>query len=425
MKSNNGFTLVELIVVIAIIAILASIGASIYTGARKNAQDARKKADVQAIAKAYETTYKTGTGYRPITGDDFATHTIPEPPDEGGYTGFINTTSPGYRVCAALSNSPTPTCNAPSDSCFCIDSQQGEYVAAATPTPGGATPTPLPSMTFPIRLAYYYPWYPQQWVTGHVYTPAWGEYNSSDSRVMESHLTWANYAHLDGFISSWHGPGDNTDYRLQAWLNYTTASAYPNFKWTLIYERESREDPTPEQIAADLSYMDSRLFNHPNWIRVNGKPVIFVYNGGSGGPAYAKRWADAAQIFGRDKIYYVLQIAGGGWDWRNDSNQPDSWHQYDPVRYLDAQMPYFIGVAPGFQKPSEAPRLERRLDYFETALQSMVTANANWQIILTFNEWNEGTLVEPATQFTNLDGSSNPLAYLQAMCRKLPGTTPC
>lgn len=59
--SKKGFTLVELLVVVAIIAILSVIGLTIFTSAQANARDARRKADVDAIAKALEAARAPGS----------------------------------------------------------------------------------------------------------------------------------------------------------------------------------------------------------------------------------------------------------------------------------------------------------------------------------------------------------------------------
>lgn len=54
--SNNrqGFTLVELMIVISIIAILAVVGLTIFSGTQSRARDARRQSDIQAIEKALE-----------------------------------------------------------------------------------------------------------------------------------------------------------------------------------------------------------------------------------------------------------------------------------------------------------------------------------------------------------------------------------
>lgn len=49
-----GFTLLELLVVMAIIGILAAIGIASYGGVQAKARDARRKSDLESIARALE-----------------------------------------------------------------------------------------------------------------------------------------------------------------------------------------------------------------------------------------------------------------------------------------------------------------------------------------------------------------------------------
>jgi prepilin-type N-terminal cleavage/methylation domain-containing protein len=64
-KKNKGFTLVELVVVMSIISLLASIITVNINGYMAKARDARRKADLRNIALALEI-YYTSAGHYPI-----------------------------------------------------------------------------------------------------------------------------------------------------------------------------------------------------------------------------------------------------------------------------------------------------------------------------------------------------------------------
>lgn len=60
-RKNKGFTLIELIVSITIIAVLTVVGVVSYGGASKKARDSRRMADLEKIRIALEL-YRQGTG---------------------------------------------------------------------------------------------------------------------------------------------------------------------------------------------------------------------------------------------------------------------------------------------------------------------------------------------------------------------------
>lgn len=87
-SNKQGFTLVELLVVVSIIAILSVIGVATFTSVQKNARDARRKADIDAMASAFEAAYSPSAGYSvtgtPLTGANFSSGSIPVDPLNAG-----------------------------------------------------------------------------------------------------------------------------------------------------------------------------------------------------------------------------------------------------------------------------------------------------------------------------------------------------
>ena len=62
-KKFKGFTLIELMVVISIIALLSAIGFSVYGSVREAGRDAKRKGDIHAIQQALEQYYSNSKEY--------------------------------------------------------------------------------------------------------------------------------------------------------------------------------------------------------------------------------------------------------------------------------------------------------------------------------------------------------------------------
>lgn len=105
-----GFTLVELLVAISIIAILSVVGLASFQGVRAKALDAKIKEDLNAIKMAYEMNYDAGR-YKPLVGSNFASGAIPTQPNGSPYpcavgpdTNCTTKSDKGYKISATLSD---------------------------------------------------------------------------------------------------------------------------------------------------------------------------------------------------------------------------------------------------------------------------------------------------------------------------------
>lgn len=57
LRSAAGFSLIELMVVVAIIAVLSTVGFAAFTGAQQRSRDAKRRADILALQKGEEQYY--------------------------------------------------------------------------------------------------------------------------------------------------------------------------------------------------------------------------------------------------------------------------------------------------------------------------------------------------------------------------------
>ena len=255
----------------------------------------------------------------------------------------------------------------------------------------------------PIRAAFYYPWYPETWGSGTHYNPTLGLYDSYSDYVIATHTKEMQDAGLYAGISSWWGQGTPTDTRCTDLL-----AGAGTFKWTLYYEPEGTSNPTSAQIDSDLTYIASKYASNPAYLHVNGKPVLFVY-GGAETCSMTDRWKTG----NAGRFYLVEKVFAG---YAACASQPDSWHQYGPAVAEDHQAGYSFTISPGFWKTGEAaPRLARDINRWKTNVADMKASGEPWQLVTTFNEWGEGTQIEPSNELGT--------AYLDALA-VAPTTSP-
>ena len=200
-------------------------------------------------------------------------------------------------------------------------------------------------------------------------------------------------AGIEFVISSWWGPGSYEDRAFREIITdfmERSDNPYPTLLWTIYYEKEGYSDPSVQEIKSDIEYILSNYASSPNFLRVDGKPVIFVYGDGNDRADYVARWSRVRRDLG---IYVVLKVFEG---YRNYADRVDNWHQYAPAKRFEAQAPYSAFVSPGFWKYHESPRLERDPASFEEAVRRLSSLPYKWLTVQTWNEYHEGTQIEPA-----------------------------
>ena len=288
-------------------------------------------------------------------------------------------------------------------------------------------------------LAFYYGWYAnpeisQHWFhwkdvdqAGHhiaesTHFPALGAYDSHDPKVIETHCREAKECGLTGFIASWWRQGDFHDRGLPPLLE---AAHRHGLRVSVYYETAPQPaSPKPEDVAADISYIVRTYGNHPAWLSVNGKPVIFVYSRAiaqltldgwrkvilgfaADHPPGAVFIGDqispeAAQVFDGIHTYNPTAQTKG-----MTAAQIDAWARKTFREWVETAGPRIacVTIIPGFDdsvQPSRKPPrpiTERHDgDTYRAMWREAIAASPDWILITSWNEWHEGSEIEPSLE---------------------------
>jgi hypothetical protein len=283
---------------------------------------------------------------------------------------------------------------------------------AAATQPAVATPPPTPpamhGLAFPIRAAFYYPWFPQAWIQKGMdpfthYQPTLGFYNQDDPAIIPQQIAAMQYGKIQLGIASWRGQGNFTDTRFQTLLK---AGENVGFYWSVYMESEGEWNPSVTAIRSDLQYVHNRYAGSPAYLKIGGRFVVFVYSAPDDDCGMVDRWTQANTV----GAYLVLKEFSG---YQKCGHQPDAWHQYAPAFPQKKVSQFSFTISPGFWSAIESqPGLERDLQRWDTDIKAMIGSKAHFQLITTFNEWGEGTAVESASGWTSSSGFGQ---YLDAL----------
>jgi hypothetical protein len=265
-----------------------------------------------------------------------------------------------------------------------------------------------------IRVAAYYPWFPEGWTHAQIdpfthYRPSLGYYDAGRPSVIERHIRSMQWGHITAATYSWWGQGSQTDSRFAAHL---AAGGKLGFQWAIYHELEGYGDPSVESIRADLEYIRDTYAASPGYLKLGGRPVVFVYGDKDDGTncGAATRWATANQSVG---AYLVLRSFKG---YRACEASIDSWHPYSANKNEFDLFPFAYSISPGFYFAKDNRPVRRRsVRSWARMVHRMVDSPAQFHFVISFNEWGEGTAIESAVQWASRSGYGRYLDVLHAV----------
>lgn len=268
-----------------------------------------------------------------------------------------------------------------------------------------------------LVLAFYYLWYDQNtWTYDRLSDLPAEPYVSSDRGVMGRQIDQARAAGIDAFLAAWYGPGGGnpTEGNLAAALEEASARS---FRIGILFETNSPFLGGSGDVAAALQHALSVHAASPAFLRVDGRPVIFFWRTqmysvetwrairAQADPTYASLWiAD-----GTDTSY--LSVFDGHHLYSNTWNPPADLAsvnakfaaQVEQARQSSGQAKLWVATAmPGYNDIKARGGFAQDREggaYYARSWAAAVASRPNWVVITSFNEWPEGSYIEPSAAF--------------------------
>lgn len=348
--------------------------------------------------------------------------------------------------------------------------------------------------------AHYYSWFPENWVGGYIgeklvppVVPVLGKYISADSVVFTQHVKWARQAGINFFVFDWWPNRRGIRQRIEKQVAYPDLGG--NFKYAMMFETLALKNPDDqvevnedsnvvfltrqrtERLKVQLATLASRYMSDDNYLKIGGRPVLFIYASRHlVGPVakaieeariYVKRTTGHELFLVGDEVFFnvlgyskrdgILLRPEGIPEWDriiafdaltayNPYNAENSefagasgaedflaavevlYRKYKTI-CATAGIPFIPGVIPGYNDrgvrlgedhyvvPRRYRKNHEEKSFFRETVKrwgiSMLDRDLPIFAVTSWNEWNEGTQIEPAAHSseTRQDSSQSGREY--------------
>lgn len=270
-------------------------------------------------------------------------------------------------------------------------------------------------------LAFYYAWYDEgTWTAGITPDMPLQLYRSSDVATIERHVDQAQAAGIDALVQSWYGPQETDNQTETNFRTLLDVAANKGFRAALAFETNGPFFPDQVSVVGALHYLLSVHAQHPAYLRYQGRPVIFFWRQQRFSvdawnairkevdPDHSSIWIAEGTDLSYQRVFdghYLYSIA-----WSSDvARTLQDWGQR-VRRYADdygVRRFWVATVMPGYDDTrsgrATAFAVHRRNgDYYRAAWSAAIASRPDWVVITSFNEWVEGTMIEPSVRYGDL-----------------------
>ncbi len=246
-----------------------------------------------------------------------------------------------------------------------------------------------------------------------VYYPLIDLYDNKDSVYLEYAFLCMKLSGADGVFIDYYSELKLNDYP----FNFERTIAAMNMadkvglNYAVVYEDNllnSAASGSAAQVnilTQNINYLKANIFNRPNYVKVGGKPLFMIF-----GPSSSLTGSDWRSVIQQDVTFVGVEFKvnlqpafqpslDGVMSWTgasaNEANELTQCLSNYNICIAGA-MPGFETINPSSSNPNTDPR---NGDNFREGLQNAQTKNPTFLQIPTWNDWQEGTTIEPAVEY--------------------------
>ncbi len=308
--------------------------------------------------------------------------------------------------------------------------------------------------TTPVFMVHYMPWYQTpaihgywgwHWTMNHYspdkfypsgnrqiashYYPLTGPYDSDDRNILEYQTLLMKIAGIDGVLADWYGMTNYNDYGI---INESTNKLFSAVQKTKLLFGIVYEDQTVKNLIAGgrvsaagaldygktvMKYMQDTWFNKSEYLHVDNRPLLMVF-----GPQYYKTASDWSAMFSGLRVapsFYTEDnvlgtVTAGAYPWPPMGrsvggvlSQSSLNTYFDQFYQKAASWPHVVTSAfPGFHDIYKDAGVGASYGYldalngetFRSTLNTAIGHNPEVIQIVTWNDYGEGTMIEPTME---------------------------
>jgi glycoprotein endo-alpha-1,2-mannosidase len=248
-----------------------------------------------------------------------------------------------------------------------------------------------------------------------VFTPLLGPYSSHDPSIIKLHLAMIRTCNIDVIVVPWHGvshfEGNSsfTDQTLKLLFQFA-----PEYNIKIIPLLPDYSGRNLDTVIADLTYYKQNYIHQRAQVFIHGNPIVIFdashsleYNA-----PVSRLFPEFAPIAITDSFENYMKafeegfigfLAYHGSEFASWSSNTENW-PFFAKSARNRGVLLGLGISPGYND-SSVVRWSRRLlqarncsSFYDGRWKAAIRANASIVFVNSFNNWEEGTVIEPVGQ---------------------------